>query len=196
MVSHEGIESSELHPSRAKLFRRVAGKAADVGSGHGDAVQVEVEDFGDGNLKELPRGEIIARPMGGELSGPDVGASRKNEGLLASDGEEGFVGGDGLEEPVEVVDIVLLVASVMEDIHGNGLVLQGKASGEVGEVDGGVDIGEVVVGGHVFTFLLEGFLESFGELFLPLGQFSLDGVVVDIEVGVLGVLVEGVRGGR
>jgi hypothetical protein len=42
VISHEGVERAELHPSYAQLSRRVFAKAANFRSHHGDPKHVEV----------------------------------------------------------------------------------------------------------------------------------------------------------
>jgi hypothetical protein len=48
VVSHEGIERTELHPSGAQFNISIASETANISTNHGDTKELEVEDFWDG----------------------------------------------------------------------------------------------------------------------------------------------------
>lgn len=60
VVPGEGVECPQLVPPRAHLGVVVAEEPADVGSDHGEAELVELQDPDDGELEVVPLGVVVA----------------------------------------------------------------------------------------------------------------------------------------
>ena len=63
VVSGEGVEGAERHPSCAEFGAAVLHKAANIRSNERNAVHVEIENLGDRPLHVAPIGRVVAGPL-------------------------------------------------------------------------------------------------------------------------------------
>jgi len=116
VVSHEGIESTELHPSGAQFDGSVTSETANISTGHGDTKELEVEDFRDGQSEHVPFGSVITSPVSSVLTSSDEGRTGQDEWSLLGDIVNALVGKLGFIESVEVVEIKLKDTVVMQGV--------------------------------------------------------------------------------
>lgn len=113
VVSHKGIESTELHPSGAQFDVRITSETANISTNHGNTKQLEVEEFRDGQSEHVPVSSIITSPVSSPLASSNEGGTGQDEWSLLGDVVDALVGNLVLIEGVEVVEVEFKNATVM-----------------------------------------------------------------------------------
>jgi len=113
VVSHEGIESTELHPSGAQFDISITSETANISTNHGDTKDLEVEELRDGQSEHVPVSSVITSPVSSPLASSDKGGTGQDEGSLLGDVVDALVGNLTFIEGVEVVEVEFEDASVM-----------------------------------------------------------------------------------
>lgn len=105
VVSAEGIERTDLHPTSAQLRIRVHCETANIDTCHWHCVQVEVEDFRKRCLQVDPSRSVVTSPVLDELASTRDLRTRNNERKLVAHFFQSVVRSDTLGVPVQVMEI-------------------------------------------------------------------------------------------
>mmetsp|Transcript_1721 Transcript_1721/g.1828 ORF Transcript_1721/g.1828 Transcript_1721/m.1828 type:complete len:497 (+) Transcript_1721:923-2413(+) len=126
VVSREGVEISQSHPSSAELFSGGAIETADIGTHQRNTEHLEVEDSGDGQFEISPGGSIVTQPMTSVHSMTREGTSANNHGSFTFNLGEILVGGFGFHESKHGVDVVfhVQITTIVGGSHVNVLLVQ------------------------------------------------------------------------